>query len=176
MIIIASDDQTFFLFIRLWWRRLFPDRTGHVDVAFLLLTVSKCAKNRQASSPSFPSLSVGFILQDMLHLSHPPHTSLECLGIAAPQKPEVGHSIFGERLACKVSGNVALLILMRLCWLKRCGTVKSGAISGWGPTTSMLPMLSLAAGPHSSQRNYSIPTVSTPFSVRVVDHNLLTIN
>lgn len=113
MIIIASDDRTFFLFIRLWWRRLFPDRTGHVDVAVLLLTVSKCAKNRQASSPSFPSLSVGFILQDMLHLSHPPHTSLECLGIAAPQKPEVGHSIFGERLACKVSGNVALLILMR---------------------------------------------------------------
>lgn len=53
---------------------------------------------------SFPSLSVGFILQDILHLFHPPHTQLECLGIAASRKPEVGHSIFGERLACKVSG------------------------------------------------------------------------
>ncbi|WVQ91836.1 hypothetical protein IAS59_005640 [Cryptococcus gattii] len=49
------------------------------------------------------------------------------------------------------------------CWLKRCVTVKPGAISGFGPTTSMLSTLSLAAGPYSSQRNYSIPTVSTPF-------------
>lgn len=52
-------------------------------------------------------------------------------------------------------------------------TVKSCAISGWGPTTSMLSMLSLAAGPYNSQRNYPIPTVSIPFSVRVVDHNSL---
>lgn len=51
----SFQQLTIFLFIRLWWRRLFLDRTGHVDVAFLLLTVGKCAKNRQASSPSFPS-------------------------------------------------------------------------------------------------------------------------
>lgn len=53
----SFQQRTFFLFIRLWWRRLFLDRTGYVDVDFLLLTVSKCAKNRQASSPSFLPLT-----------------------------------------------------------------------------------------------------------------------